>query len=124
KAAIAEMNLAYKGLAGELSDGELTEIVTEWNQALEETTEVATLQPFQELAEMMRDPQVRIAKQRRDAGQPLDARQKEIMARHDQLETANNNIARKEQAGAGGTFSTKRPAFVAPELYRIEAIKD
>jgi hypothetical protein len=124
KAAIAEMNLAYKGLAGELSEGELTEIVTEWNQSLEETTEVATLQPFQELAEMMRDPEVRIAKQRRDAGAPLDARQKEIMARHDQLETANNAQARREQAGAGGTFKTTRPHMIPAELHAIERIAD
>ena len=36
----------------------------------------------------------------------------------------NNTQARKEQASAGGTFSTKRPHFVAPELYQLERIQD
>ena len=124
KQAIAEMALAYKFIAGELSESDEREIVTEWHEATQETSEVSNPQPYQQIAEMMRDPEVRIAKQRRDAGQVLDAKQKAIMARHDELEAANNTQARKEQAGSGGWMKITRPHSIPAELHAIEKISD
>jgi hypothetical protein len=57
-------------------------------------------------------------------GARLDAREKEIMRQYDQLETANNAQARREQAGAGGTFKTTRPHMIPAELHAIERIAD
>lgn len=122
--AVSEMQLGYKFLGGELTEQDEKEIVTEWHEATQEGGEVANLLPHQEIAEMWKDPAVRIAKQRRDAGAPLDAEQKEIMREYDRLETANNTQARKEQAGSGGWMKTGRPHMVPAELHAIERIGD
>lgn len=124
KQAVEEINLAYRWLGGELTESDEREVIQEWHEATQEDSQVSNPEPVQQIAEMMRDPEVRAAKQRRDAGARLDDREKEIMRQYDQLETANNIQARKEAAGAGGTFKTTRPHYVAPDLYRIEAIKD
>ena len=55
-------------------------------------------EPFREIAAIMKMPEARIALQRRATGQPLDERQKAIVARHDQLLWLNNEQAYKEQA--------------------------
>lgn len=115
KQAVAEMNLAYKGLAGELSDGEMKEIIGEWNQA-EETTEVGELLPHQEIAQIIASPEGRIAKQRRNTGQPLDARQAALMKRHDELLVINNTQARREQASKGGTMSIRPPRSIGRDV--------
>jgi hypothetical protein len=119
---VEEISLAYKFLNYELSPQDETAIVSEWHAA-EEATEVATLQPFQEIAQIMGTPEGRVALQRARAGLELDARQKALVARHNELEAQNNAIALKERAVKTG-LGKPRPHYVAPELYRIEAIKD
>jgi hypothetical protein len=57
-------------------------------------------------------------------GQPLDARQAALVARHNELEAANNAIARKEAASSGGTFKVTRPHMIPSDLYKIEGIRD
>jgi hypothetical protein len=121
---VAEISLAYKFLNNELSPQDETAIVGEWHAATQEQGEVSNDQPYQQIAQMMRDPEVRIAKQRRDARAPLDGRQKAIMARHDALEAANNTIARKEAARAGGWMSTKPPHRIPSDLYALDRIRD
>jgi hypothetical protein len=101
--AVSEMQLGYKFLGGELTEADEREIVTEWHDATQESNEVATAQPYQQIAEMWKDPAVRAAKQRRDAGAHLDDREKEIMREYDRLENANNVIAYKERAVKSGT---------------------
>jgi hypothetical protein len=101
--AVSEMQLGYKFLGGELTEADEREIVTEWHDATQESNEVATAQPYQQIAEMWKDPAVRAAKQRRDAGARLDDREKEIMREYDRLENANNVIAYKERAVKSGT---------------------
>jgi hypothetical protein len=125
KQAVEEINLAYRWLGGELTEQDETEVLTQWHDAeQQETSAVANPEPFQQIAEMWKDPEVRIAKQRRDAGAPLDDRQKEIMRQYDRLETANNTQARKEAAGSGGWMSTRRPHSIPAELHAIERIAD
>lgn len=105
KQAVAEMALGYKFMAGELTDSDEREIVTEWQAATQETSEVSNPQPYEQIAEMWKDPGVRAAKQRRDAGGRLDDRQKEIMRQYDQIEAANNAQAYRERAST----STPKP---------------
>ena len=105
KQAVAEMALGYKFMAGELTDSDEREIVTEWQAATQETSEVSNPDPYEQIAEMWKDPGVRAAKQRRDAGGRLDDRQKEIMRRYDQIEAANNAQAYRERAST----STPKP---------------
>jgi hypothetical protein len=124
KQAVEEINLAYRWLGGELTESDEREIVNDWSAATQESNEVANPEPFQQIAEMWKDPAVRIAKQRRDAGAPLDAEQKEIMREYDRLEFANNSQARKEQAGSGGWMKTTRPHSIPAELHAIERIAD
>jgi hypothetical protein len=93
--AVSEMALGYKFMAGELTEGDEKQIVNDWSAATQEA-EVSNPQPYQQLAEMHRDPEVRAAKQRRDAGARLDDREQAIMREYDRLETANNVIGRKE----------------------------
>jgi hypothetical protein len=121
---VEEISLAYKFLNNELSPQDETAIVSEWHEATQESSEVSNEQPFRQLAEMMRDPEVRIALQRAKVGQPLDAAQRQIVARHNELEAQNNQIARREQAGSGGWMSTKPPHRVPSDLYRIDKIAD
>jgi hypothetical protein len=121
---VEEISLAYKFLNNELSPQDETEIVSEWHAA-EETTEVAdTLLPHQEIAQILGTPEGRIALQRSRAGQPLDARQAAIVARHNELEAANNAQAYREQASESGTFKTTRPHMIPAELHAIERITD
>jgi hypothetical protein len=124
-AAVSDMQLGYKFLGGELTESDEKEIVTEWHEAVQESSEVTdALLPHQEIAQIVGTPEGRIALQRARTGQPLDARQKAIVARHDELEAANNAVARKEQAGSGGWMSTKRPHSIPAELHAIERIAD
>jgi hypothetical protein len=121
---VEEISLAYQFLNNELSPQDETEIVSEWHEA-EEITEVAnTLQPFQEIAQIVGTPEGRIALQRARTGQPLDARQAAIVKRHDELNAANSAQARKEQAGSGGWMTTRRPHSIPAELHAIERIAD
>jgi hypothetical protein len=101
--AVEEINLAYKFLNNELSPQDEQQAVQEWQDATQESGEVANPQPYQQIAEMWKDPAVRAAKQRRDGGAPLDDRQKEIMREYDRLETANNVQAYRERAVKSGT---------------------
>jgi hypothetical protein len=82
------------------------------------------LLPHQEIAQIVSTPEGRIALQRARTGQPLDARQAAIVRRHDELETANNAQARKEQAGSGRWMKTTRPHSIPAELHAIERIAD
>jgi hypothetical protein len=95
-AAVSEMQLGYKFLGGELTESDERQIVTEWHEATQETTDMANaLLPHQEIAQILSTPEGRIALQRARTGQPLDAAQKRIVERHYQLEAANNTQARK-----------------------------
>ena len=122
--AVSEMQIAYRWLGGELTESDEKEIVTEWHEAIQETSEVANTLPHQEIAQIVSSPEGRIALQRARVGQPLDERQAAIVARHNELEAANNAQARKEQAGSGGWMSTKRPHAIPAELHAIERITD
>jgi hypothetical protein len=124
EAAVSQMQLGYKFLGGELTESDEREILTEWHAATQESNEVANPQPFQQIAEMWRDPAVRAAKQRRDAGARMDDLEKEIMREYDRLEAANNTQARKEQASSGGWMKTTRPHMIPAELHAIERITD
>jgi hypothetical protein len=64
----------------------------------------------------------RIALQRARNGQDLTPQQQRLVDDYRALEKAHNESAKPTYSG--GTFSTKRPHYVSPELYRIEAIKD
>jgi hypothetical protein len=121
--AVEEVALAYKFLAGEISPQDEHAIVSEWNEATQES-EVSELQPHQEIAQILSTPEGRTALQRARTGQPLDARQKEIVARHDALEAQNNAVARKEQAGVGGVMKISRPPTIPSELFALERITD
>jgi hypothetical protein len=52
---VAEISLAYKFLNNELSPQDEAAIVTEWHEATQES-EGNTVEPFQELAQLMREP--------------------------------------------------------------------
>jgi hypothetical protein len=122
--AVSEMQLGYKFLGGELTESDEKEIVTEWHEATQESEVSNTLQPHQEIAQIVGTLEGRTALQRARMGQPLDARQKAIVARHNELEAANNVQAYKERAVKGGTFKTARPHSIPAELYAIERIAD
>ena len=122
--AVSEMALGYKFMAGELTESDEKEIVTEWHEATQENEVTNALLLHQEIAQILGTPEGRIALQRSKAGQPLDARQDAIVARHNELENQNNVQARKEQASKGGWMSTRRPHMVPAELHAIERIAD
>jgi hypothetical protein len=125
KQAVKEINLAYRWLGGELTESDEREIVTEWHEATQESSEVTdALLPHQEIAQIVGTPEGRVALQRARTGQPLDARQAAIVKRHDELEAANNTVARKEQASRGGWMKTTRPHSIPTELHAIERIAD
>jgi hypothetical protein len=123
KQAVEEINLAYRWLGGELTETDEKQIVAEWHDATQES-EVTTLQPHQEIAAIVGSPEGKIALQRARTGQPLDARQAAIVKRHDELEAANNTVARREQASKGGWMKTARPHSIPAELHAIERIAD
>ena len=101
--AVSEMALGYKFMAGELTEADERVIVTEWHDATQESEVSNTLRPHQEIAQIVSTLEGRTALQRARMGQPLDARQAAIVARHNELEAANNVIAYKERAVKSGT---------------------
>jgi hypothetical protein len=125
KQTVEEINLAYKFLNNELSPQDETEIVSEWHEATTQEGEVSnTLLPHQEIAQIVGTLEGRTALQRERMGQPLDPAQKKIVERHNELETANNVVARREQAVKGGTFKTARPHTLPRAFYDLERISD
>jgi hypothetical protein len=124
--AVQEMQLGYRYLNGELSPENEREIVGEWNSAVTaaEETKVSNEQPFQEMAQIVSTAEGRIALQRARLGQSLDANQRALVDRHNELEMRNNAIARKEQASKGGWSKTTRPHMIPSELHAIERITD
>jgi hypothetical protein len=121
---VEEISLAYKFLNNELSPQDETAIVSEWQAATQESEVSTTLLPHQELAQIVSSSAGKIALQRARTGQPLDAAQKKIVERRNELEASNNTIARKEQAGSGGWMSTRRPPSIPSELFDLERIQD
>jgi hypothetical protein len=84
---------------------------------------VSNPQPYQQIAELMRDPDARTALQRAKVGLPLDARQRQLVARHNELEVANNTQAYRERAIKGGTSRLRartpwRPSFTQSRKFR------
>jgi hypothetical protein len=62
----------------------------------------AAAAPYQQLAELMSKPEMRVALQRSRTGQPLDATQQKLVARHDELMLLNSQQARSERPYSGG----------------------
>jgi hypothetical protein len=114
-AAVSEMQLGYKFLGGELTEADEKQIVNDWSAATQEN-EVTTLQPHQEIAQIVSSPEGKIALQRARTGQPLDATQKQIVQRHNELEALNNSTARREQASKGGTMSIRPPRSIGSDV--------
>jgi hypothetical protein len=80
------------------------------------------IERIKEMNKIAADPEGRIALQRAQTGQDLDARQAEIVQRYKALEFAHNEQARKEQHSPGGWMKTSRPHSIPRELYDIERI--
>jgi hypothetical protein len=122
--AVAQMTLAYKFLNSEIGPADEDRIVREWAAAGDRPScEQYAVTPSGDCTDRRFTGRPH-GPQRARTRQPLDARQKEIVERHDQLEAQHNAVARKEQASAGGVFKTTRPHYVHLELYRLEVIKD
>lgn len=77
EAAVSEMQLGYKFLGGELTEGDEKQILTQWADATTEENEVTdTLSPYREIAEIVKSPEGKVALQRAKVGLPLDPAQK------------------------------------------------
>ena len=115
-AAVRDVNDAYRFNAYEMPDQEITEMATKLTGASTPAAPAAPAEPFREIAQIVSTPEGRIALQRKTTGQPLDARQAAIVARHDELLAANNAQARKEQASAGGWMKVRPPRSVGSDV--------
>ena len=113
---VAEISLAYKFLNNELSPQDETQVIQEWQEAEAGSDMANTLQPHQEIAQIVSSPEGKIALQRARTGQPLDAAQKQIVQRHNELEAQNNTVARREQASKGGTMSIRPPRSIGSDV--------
>ena len=69
-AAVAEMNAAYRFRGGEMPQQEIAEMVTKLTGG---GAQAAPAAPYQQIAELMSKPEMRVALQRSRTGQPLDA---------------------------------------------------
>jgi hypothetical protein len=105
-AAVRDVQDAYRFNNYEMPDTEITEMATKLT-GTSTTPPSAPAEPFREIAAIVGTPEGRVALQRRATGQPLDASQKAIVARHDELEAANNSIAYRERAVKSGTHGPR-----------------
>jgi hypothetical protein len=120
-----ELTLAYRWLNGEIDQSAEKTLVGAWNETIQESEVAETeLQPWQELAQMVKDPASKAAIDRARAGGSLTPEQRALVARHDELLALNNTQARKEQASSGGWMKTSRPHSIPAELHALERIQD
>src|SRR5258708_6114832 len=78
---------------------------------------------YKELTEVVNSKEGRIALQRHRTGQSLDARQAAIVARHDALERANNEVARAQRAvNRPPREKSSQPLFTPPRVREIAAM--
>ena len=101
-AAVAEMQLAYRWLGNEMTNQEESQVAKGLLDAFNTQAPIDDKQAFQELAELMDKPEMRIALQRQRTGQSLDPAQAKLVAQHDELLAANNAQARLERPPTGG----------------------
>jgi hypothetical protein len=136
-AAVADMHNAYRWLAGEVNEAEERELAVTVNETLRgENTEVKTgkdmpvktgeQRPERQAAHRMNEIagtlEGREALQRARTGAGLSPEQKALVSEYRTLELEHNSQAKP--AYTGGTFKTRRPHYVAPELYQIEKIQN
>ena len=101
--AVAEVNAAYRFRGGEMPQQEIAEMVTKLTGG---AAQEATAAPYQQLAELMSKPEMRIALQRNRTGQTLDEKQQGLIARHDELMALNSQQARSERPYSGGKLGS------------------
>ncbi len=118
---VEEVALANKFLGGELSAQDEHEIVGEWNEALQETTDVNIMDANQELAAIAGSSEGRIARQRAQTGQPLSPQQRAIENRRIELEAQVAAQARAERPAVGGMLRGT-DKFIPQEVFAISKL--
>jgi hypothetical protein len=123
-AAAADMQAAYRWLNNEMTEEEVSEVTTRLTNGVAQNAAPDGVTAARDLAELMKVPGVTTALQKRqvDGDRRLTAEEKQLLARHDDLQRANNEQARRERPAAftvGENQLRGQDKFMPAEVWAI-----